>query len=93
MAKEPMERPSTSLINREMQTQTQMRLHYTSNGQKLKSAKVPDVGERYRSILPVCIYTDTYMYLFSCYSTRCTLECAKSSQDWRNPQSLFFLKL
>lgn len=56
MAKEPMERPSTSLINREMQTQTQMRLHYTSNGQKLKSAKVPDVGERYRSTYSLSLW-------------------------------------
>ena len=56
MAKKPMERPSTSLINREMQTQTQMRLHYTSNGQKLKSAKVPDVGERYRSTYSLSLW-------------------------------------
>lgn len=49
MSRKHMARPSTSRVNREMQTKTPMSYHYTSNGQKFKSEKIPNVGERYRS--------------------------------------------
>ena len=44
---EHQERPPTSLVNKEKQTKTPIRHHYTSNEQKIKTGKIPNTGEKY----------------------------------------------